>query len=284
MSNIANNLYTDGPVDLIIQKNISANIQNLKLFLSSNDFITEKDQRTNLISVADGKTYCIPVDKYDDLFEKLEACRKENRMLHYSERQVTIDVSHSGIMIDLDRYQASDKPQITIHHYEKFSRMLSLILMETLDFSQYLDSMGNTTINMFYIRKPSVVAEPKKSPSDPTIYKDGLHLLIPEVQVTRGYKKFLMDELQSRDFMAKVFSDIDHSVQPASKMLDMNSASVPVHFYGHSKVGRPAYKLVAAHKCNLMFDEMLADRTALDHLGLAEGILKDGIESNPREI
>src|SRR5689334_11848178 len=77
-------------VDEIIQKHVSKNVRDLGVFFSSNNFITEKgNQLTNVINVSEKKTYNVPDTHIEPLFQILEGCRKESRMLHYSERQET---------------------------------------------------------------------------------------------------------------------------------------------------------------------------------------------------
>jgi hypothetical protein len=92
-------------IDEIIQKNVSKKVRDFKQFFSSNNFVTEKgDQRTNIINVGEKKTFCIPDTYIEEFFTLADECRKEGRMIHFSERQETSDKDRSGIMIDFDRY------------------------------------------------------------------------------------------------------------------------------------------------------------------------------------
>ncbi|QYB17503.1 putative helicase [Pacmanvirus S19] len=268
-------------IDEIIQKNVSKSIRDLRTFLSGN-FITEKgDQSTNIINVSEKKTFNIPETHIEQFFEKLDACRKEHRMIHFSERQETSNVSKSGIMIDFDRYQRSKEQQINERHFESLTRHISKLLNEFIDFSAYATN-DTFVFRMFYIRKPSVVLQPQKVPGQAPLYKDGFHILIPEIQVTKGLKRHLLQELISRGIMKSVFRDIDHIDDPA-KMLDKMSASNPVHFLGNSKPGKPAYPLTHVYEMTIYTAEDDIDRKLLDVETINSGIVKP-LEANPIPI
>jgi len=239
----------------IIQKKVSKNIRNLKEYLGSNNFITEKgDQNTNIISVSDRKTYYIPENYIETFFTLLEECRKESRMLHYSERQETKNKQLTGIMIDFDRIQKTQQSQFTDRHFELLSRNISKLLIEFLDFS----NLSNMFIfRIFFIKKPKVMFQ------NNGLYKDGFHVLIPEIQVSKGLKKFLIQELISRGIIASIFKDIDHLEDP-NKMLDKMSPSVPVYFMGNSKIDKPCYNLTHVYEITYLIDDDDIDRKLLD--------------------
>jgi phage/plasmid-associated DNA primase len=102
--------------------------------------------------------------------------------------------------------------------------------------------------HVFFIQKPEPVQLDQKSASEIPVYKDGIHMLIPDVWLTKGVKKYIIQEILDREYFKKrIFNDVDHIDDP-NKMLDKMSPSVPVHFLGSSKPGRPPYKLVAAFR------------------------------------
>lgn len=272
-------------LDEIVQKNISKHIRDLKTFLSSNDFITEKgDQNTNIINVAEKRTYNIPDTHIEEFFTILDLCRRESRMIHFSERQETAKTLKSGIMIDFDRYQKSRDQQINERHFDSLTRHIGKLLNEFIDFSQY--AFGDKyTFKVFYIRKPGVVLVPSNIPGDksPALYKDGFHILIPEIQVSKGLKRHLSQELINRGIIKNVFKDIDHIDDPG-KMLDKMSASNPVHFLGNSKPGKPAYPLTHAYELTVYVDEDDIDRRMLDVESLNKGFVKFSRDAEPSTI
>lgn len=270
-------------IEEIIQKNVSGKIRSLKQFFSSNNFVTEKgDQKTNIINVAEKKTHNIPPTHIEDYFINLDDCRRENRMLHYSERQETADKLKTGIMIDFDRYQRSKDPQINDRHFESLTRHITKLLVEFVDFSLYaLD--GKFVFRIGYIRKPAVVPVEQKLPSDIPLYKDGFHILIPELWMTKGFKRYLSSELCKRGIIKNVFKDIDH-IEAPEKMLDMMSASNPVHFLGNSKPTKPAYKLTHVYEVTIYTEEDDVEKKLLDIEQINSGMIKIGKDTEPTPI
>lgn len=251
-----NDVTAGGSINSIIQRNISKNIRSLVSFLDSSQFITEKNnQKTNIINVEEKRTWFIPPTHQDTFFNLLELCRRESRMLHYSERQETADVGKTGIMIDFDRYQTQSDAQINSKHYELLARCITKLLGEFIDLCKYTPD-ESFTFKIIFIRKPAVL------PTANGMYKDGFHILIPEIQISRGLKKHLLAEIAKRGVIASVFRNIDHADDP-NKMLDMMSASAPVHFFGNSKPGCPAYKLDFICELSIYPDGSI-DKTIID--------------------
>lgn len=271
-------------LDEIIQKNISKNVRNLKTFLNSNSFITEKnDQNTNIINVGEKKTYCIPPAHIEEFFTIVESCRKEQRMLHLSERQETATVAKSGIMIDFDCLQKSKDPQINELHFDSLTRHIGKLLHEFIDFSQY-STNGRFIFKIFYIRKPKIVLIPSKNPTSgqPPVYKDGFHILIPEVQISKGLKRHFLQELINRGIIKSVFKDVDYIGE--TSLLDKMSATNPVHFFGNSKPGKPSYLLTHVFELTMLTAEGDIDKRELDAEMINSGIIKLSRNTEPVPI
>ena len=99
----------------------------------------------------------------------------------------------SGIMIDFDRYQYSSERQFTMYHFNTLIYQIFKILATYIDFSPYVDEFGEIQFHVFVIKKPRVTISDKKlldlktnTEATRTIYKDGFHVLIPELMVFRG--------------------------------------------------------------------------------------------------
>lgn len=232
-------------VEKIIQTKTNKCLRNLQSFFNNNlDLLQEKgSKKTNIVDQYKKRAYFISGVKLDEFFEILNKCTNYHLYTHYAECQAV----NSGIMIDFDRYQTAKVSQLTMQHYHKLICIISNILNETL-----LLGTGDVSFKVFIIKKPKIKLIPDKS-DETLIYKDGFHLLIPELQVTKGYKKFLLKTIQKRKIMDKVFNDIGFWEDP-NDMLDMNSAHVPVLFLGSSKVNNPAYDLVAAYNVSINTD------------------------------
>lgn len=271
--------FADGieiSIEEIIQAKVSKKIRDLNEFLTSNKLITEKgDQRTNIIDVSGRKCYNLPENLIDEFFTSLDACRKESRMLHYSERQETETMQQSGIMIDFDRYQRSKESQLTDRHFDTLVLRISKLLCELLDIKEHEEPGGKFVFRVFIIKKPGVALQPQKSPGDAPLYKDGFHILIPEICVMKGFKRYFINEIAARGIIKSVFRDIDHIDEP-EKMLDKMSATNPVHFLGCSKPGRPAYPLTHAYEMTVYLDEDEYDRRVIDVATLLGGNAPSG--------
>ena len=262
--NITDNDYGDcgdnddlTPIDEIIQTNVSKNIRDLRTFFEVNKFQTEKnDQRTNLINVAERRTYCIPDTHIEAFFTSLEMCRRENRMIHYSERQETAERQRSGIMWDFDCYQKDKTPQLNNTHFVSIARKLANSIIACVDIPAFMGNDPNDfKFNAFFIRKPEILLSPDK---DGTVrHKDGFHMLVPELMISKGLKKHIINEIVNTNGLASIFKSV-HFMTGPTETLDVNSSSVPVQFVGNTRPGKPAYNLVYACEVRVLSDDNYA--------------------------
>jgi len=235
------------PTQEIIQRKISKNIRDLDCFLREGKFAVEKgDTTANIINVLERRCYNIPTEYLSIFFEKIEKCRRENCMLHYNERQYTPTQTHSGILIDFDRYQSSDIVMIQERHFTMITNVIVGMLNEFIGFK-------DTDVHVFITRKPAIIPSPTKTGQ--LLYKDGFHMVIPEVMVSKGLKKYLLDTIVERGIMSRIFADIEN-IEPAEKMLDSMSATNPMHFFGCSKVSKPTYNLQYVYSYQFYFEGM----------------------------
>lgn len=109
----------------------------------------------------------------------------------------------------------------------------------------------NTEFKMFVIMKDAPVNSPQADPTAAAVYKDGLHILIPEIWVSKGFKRYLVDKLSKQ--VVNIFRG-EPIVGDPSKIVDKGSYFVPVHFFGCSKPGRAAYKLAYVVNCTIDSD------------------------------
>ncbi len=248
----------DTPVEEIIQTNVSKNIRDLRTFFDKGRFITEKgDQTTNCINVAEKRTYHIPETHIEDFFGLLEMCRMERRIIHYSERQETAARARSGIMLDFDYYQTTKDNQLTHGHFETLSRKVGQILGEVLDVHKHMsmgggDSYDDFSFRVFFIRKPEIVLAP--TVDAPGRYKDGFHMLIPEIMVSKGLKKHIIEQIIAKNILTTTFRGSKLHGGP-NDTLDKMSSSVPVQFVGNTRPGKPAYNLTYACEVKLLADD-----------------------------
>lgn len=292
-SNTSSNAITDEnsmqvedtlTINEIIQKNVSKNVRDLQTYLSTNGFIREKgDRSANIINRSGGKLYDISTAHIEKFFTLLDGCRKEKLDLHYLEKQTTSTSEKSGIMIDFDHYQFSKDKQITSQHYELLTRYLTKLLCKLIDFSDYSTTHA-FHYHIFYISRPAVTLVDDKKQKElgqtKPVFKDGFHVLIPELQVSKGLKKYLLQELERTNIVKNTFEELDH-IGDINDILDYSSASNPVHFLGNSKIGNAAYPLTHAFKVTVYTNDDTPDidRKVLNvediHNGLIDGVQRE---------
>lgn len=204
-------------------------------------YITDKlNSSTNVISVSTKKTYNIPLSLMPQFFILAEKCRINDRYLHYAERQQTIDIKSSGIMIDFDIYQPQDTCQFTSEVLDILIKYIANSLNETLNFKAH--NTNKIQYHIFIIKRREITQV--DNINNNPVYKDGFHILIPEIQVSKEYKKYFVNKLIETNVIDKVFSRI--GIKPTfikNSIIDNMCATNPVHFFGHSKTGKKSYLL-----------------------------------------
>lgn len=234
-------------LELLVQHKVSKNYRELGAFLTP--LLREKGDKTANINGPD-RIYFVDREnkaQREEFFTLLETCRMENRYVNYGERQAygdSAETQYSGCMYDFDRYQSSPSRQVA----EK--QMLRLVDAIAVCYLESLDLPESTAFHIFCIRRPEVTAVERNKQA---VYKDGWHLVIPEIMLQRGVKRFIIDKLAQR--MDRVFQGVEQALEP---MLDKNSASVPVMLFGSSKVSNPpkkAYPLVGTYRVTIQPNE-----------------------------
>ena len=92
--------------------------------------------------------------------------------------------------------------------------------------------------------------------TDKDCYKDGIKMLIPSIQITRSFKKYIIDTIIEEKTLDEVFKEIiPHSSTTRSNFLKKNSDHAYVFFLGSvsniTKSGIPPYDLVKVYHTTL---------------------------------
>jgi len=238
----------------ILQNKISPNVRRLSEFLSNGNYTTEKhNPKTNIINRVGGRTYHIPINMMNDFFSLLDACRAEKRLIHYMERQETSEYSYSGIMHDCDRYQLLRDRQMEASHLQKYAQRFTKLMKAVVNFEEHMGGANCFNFMIFFIRKPAVV--PAKTTADGQhVFKDGWHMLIPQIQLTKPLKKYLVNDLLAKGIPDRIFNDIEN-IEPPNKMIDKCCSSNPVFFYGNCKPESTPYILEQAFDVKIYYNE-----------------------------
>lgn len=227
---------------VVDEKNI-IEVSHLKDFLTKWCTRTMKgDQNTNLIDQAHLRTYKLPPGPPTEAyFNLIDNIRKKNFTLSMSERQYYTGVPRSGLMLDFDILQPSAKTQLDEEVYQDLVFQLTQTLKKLLNFDLLVTEGGRAgyTFHVFFITRPAVsMKKITVNNEERVVYKDGFHLLIPELWTTKGFKRLLYETLLSDNVVKNVFSDFNLCT-PVEKLLDIGSIVNPVLFYGSAKASAP---------------------------------------------
>lgn len=239
------------PVDAAVHHSIDMvqipEMQKLRSFFSDEKMIKQSgDPETNIIDRRTGRCYKVPDKKIPTMFKILEVCRQQGRALMFNEKQS----EPSGIMLDFDIYQDNEADQIN-------DNILYLLCQKIVDLlSKILKIPEVWEVFIGITRKPKIVFNDAND-----AYKDGLHLIIPGVQISRGLKKYIIDKLIESDTIDRVMASVKPSeskflnkgnIYQQKHFLDKMSASVPTFFIGSSsKPDTVPYKLTHIYKCTV---------------------------------
>ncbi len=149
---------------------------------------------------------------------RLSKCIDNGAKVSYSERQL----EYSGIMLDLDIYQRDETSFMHADFMCEFVQEVYEVLFDLVDLDSYNSAGGAVT---FAILKRSEVS----FDAEKDCFKDGIHILIPTVKITRPLKKFLIEKIRDT-IMPRMFKDVSLTVR-CEEVMDVNSAHVNVFFY-----------------------------------------------------
>lgn len=193
---------------------------------------------TNTIDVREKITLDLDAEKRIELHKSLNICQREGTTTFMSEPQ---NAENSGIMLDFDYLIATSQvPILTDTFYQKFTT--ALINIFNLDFDW---DVAHTTHIFFTIK---TVTKPNTSGDG---YKHGFHVLVPGLMVSRAYKRWLISEhIMKNAIITSALRDIGVVTKPEDA-IDVNSAHVPVYFFGSCKCDSIPYILGAVYSATI---------------------------------
>jgi phage/plasmid-associated DNA primase len=232
-------------VKMRLQENTDSIFRTFKEFLSTPAFINSTgDTSTNIVDIYSKKCYGMPDKNIPKFFKFLEIARRKKLKMMLYEKQL----EYSGIMLDFDiKIDHGGKSCIDHTHYHRLCISVLRVLLRYLHFSE--DEMGNKKdIYIAFTKKPKIIYD-----TEHDLYKDGIHMLIPGIQITRAFKKHIISTIIEEKILEKVFKEITpHSSNTRSEFLDANSAHVGVFFIGSaSKINSPPYNLDNVYKVQI---------------------------------
>ena len=236
--NEVNDEIKENTVEYKIINNYNKNINILnKIYYEQNEkykqlmdflkeFKLEKDSKIESnITAPTGKYYIKPHIR-TRFFEKLKDCCINDKLtLHFRERQHSdFDKKEgSGIMYDFDLFQDSNKNELHEKPFIELFHIIIKIFIEVIDFKEPLN-----TYAAIITKQKLVYNEVKKK------YKNGFHIIIPGIQLTKQAKILLYNKLLESKDLQMYFAEYFNSPL-TTETFDKNSNSVPVYYLYNCK-------------------------------------------------
>lgn len=201
--------------------------------------LAKDDTRKPNVTSPNGR-FLIPDHFTFDFFNQLSLCHAKNAVLHFRELQVT-DYQNkvgSGIMFDFDIYQNHDDNALDKFNMMKFITEILRVLQNMIDGDEIETYVA-------VIAKPDIEEKQKD-----TLWKNGIHLLIPNILLAREQKKLFIQEILNHEGCNKEFFKV-FGVS-LSKAFDVQCASVPAYFlYNCKESSARPYHLKELYECSI---------------------------------
>lgn len=198
--------------------------KQLKEFLK--EFKLPKDSKIKSNITAPSGKYFIKPHIRTRFFEKLkDCCINENLTLHFREIQHSdFDKREgSGIMYDFDLFQDGNKNELHEKPFVELFHIIIKVFIEVIDFKEPLN-----TYAAIITKKKVVYNEIKKK------YKNGFHILIPGIQLTKQAKILIYNKLLENKDLQQFC--IEHFNNPlTTETFDKGCYSVPVYYLYNCK-------------------------------------------------
>jgi len=209
-------------IDKLLQISRCPEISQRDAFFNTPRLLVEEkgSKLTNMVDQVTCKRYNLPNDLVPQAMKLLNECRIKKIYSGFSERQN----EYSGIMIDLDLLVKTQKSYLD---HMIFHRMTAYIVKVLQKFLRFRSQKDREQIHLIFMRKPEVIFSAKHK-----AYKDGLHILIPGVQVTKKFKKYLFDYMQKDGGIREILKDTGYINLNEKKFIDPNAAHVFVIMAG----------------------------------------------------
>ncbi len=232
-------------VDDCLQQNAkrksSEEYTNLMAFLNSNGCAVGKGSPYHtFVDQRNSQNYYISAMHIPTFFDLLNKCNASGVITGFSEDQHPVDmrgnvVKESGICIDLDIKQRSQarlwKPAAMIGLTNAF---ISLVL-SNCDTSAIVEPEYT-----YYVLSRQTIDQIDQDSEGP-IYRDGVHILIPSIQICKELKRWAMTEFKKQGTINNFMKNPAY-IDP-SGFVDVATSWNPILLYGCARVGKKPYKI-----------------------------------------
>jgi len=227
MAGVEQDPYITAQINAVTYNSTSKSYRGLQNTIKQ--YIARTGQEFNIVDQARRLKYNIPDGILPVFFELLNKCYNEKLVLGFSERQTD---APSGIMLDFDIEQKDKNRSYTDSHLAELNTNILRILIDMVECKQ-------DTIYTLVTTKHTV-----KYKESIKCFKDGFHILIPGIKVSKKFKKLFISNILESDIIPSVFEDVGLT----NKILDTHSAVVMPLFVGNCKQGGVAYDVQSVYK------------------------------------
>lgn len=240
---------------------VSFNKSKINLNNFAKEFvITSKDdgykEKMNFCNIETKTNFYIEKGNIKEFFDRIEKCRIEGVNLNFTEYQKKGCLENkigSGVFLDFDLYFTNKKKlnisfqDLILEILNEFKNVLDFGLNDFNEFDEIDEISGMFAYKQFYIAYAIVLGkkEPEYDQKSDT-YKNGFHILFPNILLTRSVKKYLLVRLSENKIIKKII--MATGTTTTENYLDKNSSNVPHVLFGSSKVGKIPYCLIDAYK------------------------------------
>ncbi len=218
ISNYSRNVNT---LNNLVVENVKE-IKSLDSFISKYRLSKTDSSKPNVTSPR-GR-FLIPDHASANFFSLLSSCFAKKVVLHFRELQAT-DYDNklgSGLMFDFDILQNHNKNLMESNDLQGFIKRMMRVIAGMLEINGELDTY------VAIIAKPEIVEKEKDK-----VWKNGFHVLIPNVWLAREQKKLVVQEILNDEQCNKLFFQVFEV--DLVKAFDTQCASVPVYFLHNCK-------------------------------------------------
>lgn len=208
-------------------------------------------EKRNIFNPAIKGKYNIPFKSKNQSMAKfmslLDQSRKDGTINHFMELQVSDHNNNigSGILLDFDLFLESEEDTLTNFKFDILIHEIIVAMLDILNFNlkeqlEYDDDgsdlieLGISDGALYSIWGIVLKRQGLDYKEDKKLYKNGFHLLFPNVKISKETKRYLISKLIESEKIKTLFRDIG---VVNDDYLDRNSSHVPNNLYGSCKMG-----------------------------------------------
>ncbi len=232
-----------------LKSQFRATVSAINAFLNKDWIVSKENPDYNIVDRIKGIKYKVPTHKISTFFDYLERCRLAKDRVYFNEAQ---NPDYSGIMLDFDIYQKNQADQLKEPGIlQGLVQSIIELICKIVDFKK----SDREIIYVGIIRRPAITMDDTKK-----CYKDGFHMLIPSVKISRTVKRFIIRKIVESGVLDMAFADVEPadiktangSIYSRKDFIDVNSAHVPCFFVGcSSKPGKQPYDIRQIYKVDI---------------------------------